>query len=619
MADDSTITLVDSPSLAPQPLANKDGIPDLILNQSEVVTKTVVTAVRNSPAFGYSAFTESAANNDSRSEHLAAELKDFKFSCPAETPPARKLTIEESFNKQISGMRVQSSVSYHAVSKDVVNAVCERLALGPEKAATLTEDSKTTDQISKIIQAFVLNNFKVQMTYQQKFEFISNQPRCGVTSVSSDKTMLDFYNSILPIGRIESTKAASCRQPARCVAKTKSGKKDQCKKRSHLDTDNLDVLVQELLSLPIPCEFSKIIKILVSIADMVFCKAWHLDDARLALYHLREHFYTAASPPRESELECLRQWLRDLIRIGGLNKEVIKAECEDERLKQQNTLSALLLTLPAGGTEFSSPLRTACEEGGVKDAKGASELFLFTDKSGFENSGFKDGEFDFMPSLTQKFQPFKVPKTQRNLTAQQLVNYWLQKPLTDLDRKGKGSMYVYGHRGSFGYVKIGRSCNTEGRYASWEKKCTYLIDACEDLLQGIDREAPHPKRLEQLIHAELKVKRCQIRKCERCSGMHTEWFYVRSDEAQRVVSKWTKWMQKEPYDEGGELIPGRREQITVGDCESVPEPVGPKKGSDQNKTSRRGSTPRRSRVTPSERSYPQSTHHMETRSKGESS
>lgn len=251
---------------------------------------------------------------------------------------------------------------------------------------------------------------------------------------------------------------------------------------------------------------------------------------------------------------------------------------------------------------------------GVTKVSITNSYFLFDKASGLEKLGIKHEEFTLAPNLTIKtLQKYVWAIKKRALTAEKLVEQIIHQPVTKTDRKKRGYIYVYQPLESFGFVKIGYSRNVEGRLEGWELKCRYLVKECKDLLQGTDRQAPHPRRLEALIHAELKDKRYEVLRCEACDKGHTEWFEVADTEAQKVVKKWTSWMQTAPYDEDGNLILDR-ERPVVGDCGLKSMPVGPKTSNSLSQSSRRSSNLRQSMAASRMKPPASSTHHMPLRS-----
>lgn len=619
MEDHSATTIVESPNEALQPRAVKYELSGLILGQPDlVVNQAGIPDFKLPSLFQQSIFTNTVDKKASPNECGVIEQQDFKFCHTMQIQPPRSSTLDEALTLQISKMKLDASVSYRTVSETIIHTICEVLDNSSENASLLIKDSKTMDKIAQIIQEFVSTNFVIQTNQQrQEVNFVSTQPRSQVKSLKPDKTALDFYADILPINLVERAKEKfhrEWRSFTRCAAVTL--KKERCRNKSNLNESALDALVQELSSIPKPRDFSKVTKILLDIADMVFCTGVHLKKARFAIHDLCEHFYkNTNSPSREIELKCFDQWLRKLGQDEELKRESLEVKEKNNGTTEENILPKGP-PLISNGADTTSFVPIPQSKGGVTNTMATNGLFLFEDRFGLEKSGFKNEEFTFAPNLTHKtLQLYNWAIKKHELTAAKLVDQILRQPLTKTDRKQQGYIYVYRHVEAFGFVKIGRSISVEGRLEGWEMQCRYLIDERKDLLRGIDRQAPHPKRLEDLIHAELKEKRYQVSKCEHCGKKHVEWFKVDAAEAQRVVEKWTLWMQKEPYNEDGKFKSGETEVPTVGNCELKPTLAARKYGNSRSKSDRRSSNQRQSKAASQKKPLTPSTHHMSTRSK----
>jgi hypothetical protein len=62
---------------------------------------------------------------------------------------------------------------------------------------------------------------------------------------------------------------------------------------------------------------------------------------------------------------------------------------------------------------------------------------------------------------------------------------------------------------------------------------------------------PHVKRVEMLVHAELRDVRYKEVGCKgpKCGRTHKEWFEVDVEHAKKVVGKWSDWVIGKPYEE----------------------------------------------------------------------
>ncbi|RYP72868.1 hypothetical protein DL771_003906 [Monosporascus sp. 5C6A] len=60
---------------------------------------------------------------------------------------------------------------------------------------------------------------------------------------------------------------------------------------------------------------------------------------------------------------------------------------------------------------------------------------------------------------------------------------------------------------------------------------------------------PHAKRIESLIHIELVAQR-KVHACGQCGQEHREWFTISHAESREVVTRWSRWILRQPYLDG---------------------------------------------------------------------
>ena len=145
---------------------------------------------------------------------------------------------------------------------------------------------------------------------------------------------------------------------------------------------------------------------------------------------------------------------------------------------------------------------------------------------------------NYLPYRTEVFRKSDVSKW---------VMQQAEKPLTrrELD---PGYLYVYWNQASFGVYKIGYSRDVDERLRSWEGQCKHVAEE--------QYRSPHivrnGRRLERLVHAELKKYRVQEHGCHGCSKTHREWFKgVAFETILESIESWTEWITKGdgPYEE----------------------------------------------------------------------
>jgi len=141
-----------------------------------------------------------------------------------------------------------------------------------------------------------------------------------------------------------------------------------------------------------------------------------------------------------------------------------------------------------------------------------------------------------------QYQPISAAKSSAALWLALMV----QDSLTPSERLS-GFIYVYWNEVNFGHRKIGYTTKeVPQRLDKWESQCKHA--AIEQYRSEV--KISNVRRVEKLIHADLKDCRyCEIC-CPGCRRKHKEWF--KPQDAQRinnVIEKWTRWMRSEPYEE----------------------------------------------------------------------
>jgi predicted GIY-YIG superfamily endonuclease len=133
----------------------------------------------------------------------------------------------------------------------------------------------------------------------------------------------------------------------------------------------------------------------------------------------------------------------------------------------------------------------------------------------------------------------------RKFSIQEALHREAIKPLQCSVPK-EGYIYVYWDKVSFGYVKIGYTNDLERRLNEWNKNCDHKHEYHPDVQRGELPQIAHVKRIERLIHIELRDHRKQ-RYCKKCKRNHIEWFQIGASSVMKVFSKWYEWIVQEPY------------------------------------------------------------------------
>lgn len=177
-------------------------------------------------------------------------------------------------------------------------------------------------------------------------------------------------------------------------------------------------------------------------------------------------------------------------------------------------------------------------------------------------------------------RPYPFPPSEMDLTPSEMIHQTLRQPVTPRDSESSGFIYVFWHVSLFDYVKIGFAGNVAERLQEWRRQCRFPVEehiqhsstSSNGSMIPPDRNAhpsrvlvPHPRRVEQLIHAELREYRRDEPECSGCHGRHTEWFNVDAEYALAVVNKWTTRMARDNLYVRGEF----RDDLTAQEVEEL--------------------------------------------------
>ncbi|EXJ67324.1 uncharacterized protein A1O5_09337 [Cladophialophora psammophila CBS 110553] len=108
----------------------------------------------------------------------------------------------------------------------------------------------------------------------------------------------------------------------------------------------------------------------------------------------------------------------------------------------------------------------------------------------------------------------------------------------DPEENKSGFIYILIHPTFEHYVKIGYSAEREKpehRLEEWKASCNVNYRLHKS------RTTRYAKRVESLVFADLCKHRYVLR-CSSCRKVHNEWFYIGSEEAERVVNYWVDWI-----------------------------------------------------------------------------
>lgn len=160
--------------------------------------------------------------------------------------------------------------------------------------------------------------------------------------------------------------------------------------------------------------------------------------------------------------------------------------------------------------------------------------------------------------VVSSFQSFHPPGSRiAKLSVSAFIREKLKRPLLKSERES-GYLYVFWRRGDFGLIKIGYTTRTtDERLEEWQKQCGGETEDCSTKDESSQIYVPNVRRLEALVHAELKDYRKKQLRCRGCRKGHNEWFDVDIALVRKVVDKWTNWLLvKHRYEDcvGGKLL-----------------------------------------------------------------
>ena len=142
---------------------------------------------------------------------------------------------------------------------------------------------------------------------------------------------------------------------------------------------------------------------------------------------------------------------------------------------------------------------------------------------------------------TPRFKAYQ-PKWSKSLSVSSALLKKVTEPLKPSDLKN-GFIYIFWGIGQLGMAKIGVTEDLEKRIKAWKQQCKRPYEY--HTASYNNTSLPHARRIEQLIHFELKERRRESL-CE-CGTMHKEWFEVSEAHVQKVFEKWRMWIKQSPY------------------------------------------------------------------------
>ncbi|CZR53715.1 uncharacterized protein PAC_03595 [Phialocephala subalpina] len=152
------------------------------------------------------------------------------------------------------------------------------------------------------------------------------------------------------------------------------------------------------------------------------------------------------------------------------------------------------------------------------------------------------------PTASSILRPFRSSNLDRNSVSEEL-RAKIMTPLAPSEVQGQGLGYIYILRSQLGIntlsaLKIGFS-----KYHPEHR--AHELASCLSVPEVVAHTPliPHAKRIESLIHTELVAKR-KVQACGQCGKEHREWFTISHAESREIVTRWSRWVLRQPYLDG---------------------------------------------------------------------
>lgn len=483
--------------------------------------------------------------------HVPSTLEQpFKFQTLELTAPLRQDSMHDKFEQQLKTMN-----ACRDLAQKIVRMVADSLNITLTDEIILKKEFGIVQQVANTVEKFVRCDILPQST-------MYTGPPSGISAKAPARSpfSLDDYAKILPcdVAIIAEKKRQAGKSKVlayRCVAPTVAKDKHRCSYKSNFDKTHFERSLGDLNEMSRPRDFLKVAEIVKELMGLVYCSRYHLERAQSCFDEVCETFkQNRMSPSRIDELANFDKWLGQIGQAVQADRAVAsKTNCGETPTVQLLYSIDQASSLSVDG--FESILHVQPD----------ANLFNFENYLNAEKLEFKNENFVMMASINQKFQPYPKNPKHRTLTDSEIsskIEEMVTTEIKESDIKREGYIYVFRDVEGIGFHKIGYTTSEVGvRLAEWVATCRYDLDQRDDFLVNFERRVLHPRKLEGLIHAELKRTRYQVVNCQcKEKKRHNEWFQVAADYAQKVVAKWTLWMQTKPYNLTGEFV-GRIQDI----------------------------------------------------------
>ena len=200
------------------------------------------------------------------------------------------------------------------------------------------------------------------------------------------------------------------------------------------------------------------------------------------------------------------------------------------------------------GTDESGPNQSKINSSPPDTSQGKDILYISRGPTTRSQTKDQTKKIPVLETFIPTFKPFSQKQ-------QNLANHIRELMFKELSRNDAmdGFIYIYWIPGSpqipQGLVKIGvTNVTVASRLGGWRKCHPELVHKYPTKSIMF----PYARRVERLIHAELRISRHRQIGCQHCDrNTHVELFALPLKQAIEVTKRWTKWACGLPYDKNG--------------------------------------------------------------------
>jgi hypothetical protein len=195
-------------------------------------------------------------------------------------------------------------------------------------------------------------------------------------------------------------------------------------------------------------------------------------------------------------------------------------------------------------------LNTSCKDDKSIEGNALGESALKESalkESALKESALKESALEEIekPQFNGTFSPFQAGIF-KSISTQEAIVTALTMPLRHM-HSHEMHLYLICSLEKFGVIGIGCTKDVPQRLTEWKENCKHHVVEYIQHASGRSLLVKHARRVELLVHAELRDVRFKENRCEACHVQHTEWFRTTPEHAAKVLKKFSDWTAKDPY------------------------------------------------------------------------